>query len=192
MGSVRVLCAICALLLAVCFLASCKTEPEQTSSAGSASEPSSPETSASEQPETGDASDVSGDLESEDEVSLPPPEAIVLLYTDYLTVRTEQDGLEYEYTYCFDANQEVFNAVAVLRFPTEEAAQREYNWLRINRYPNLELDGASLSFCFPKMECPCYGISYRALEVLLEETVYEIIDRRPPETSEGPTESEES
>lgn len=190
--------AVCVLLalLTVCLLVSCKEEPEPSD--GSA--PDQKESTVVSSDAGNDASAVTSDGVSdgvdedvsEEEVSLPPPEAIVLLYTDYLTVRTEQDGLEYEYTYCFDTNQEVFNAVAVIRFPTEEAAKREYNWLRISRYPNLELEGDSLSFCFPKKECPFYGISYRALEVLLEETVYEIVDRHPPETSEGPTESEET
>lgn len=184
--------ALCVLLalLTVCLLVACKEEPKPSD--GSA--PGQTESTVVSEIESDTASEDVSDEEtdSEDEVSLPPPEAIVLLYTDYLTVRTEQDGLAYEYTYCFDTNQEVFNAVAVIHFPTEEAAKREYNWLRISRYPNLELEGTSLSFCFPKKECPFYGISYRALEVLLEETVYEIVDSHPPETSEGPVESEET
>lgn len=184
MGRIRQLCAVCALLLAAgCLFAACKTE----TGTGTSGESTAVQSSASEEPK--DGSDVPAEDE-DDEDPLPPPEAIVLLYTDYLTVRTEQDGLEYEYTYCFDAEQAVFNALAVIRFPTEEAAKREYDWLRRNSYPNLELEGCSLSFCFPKKECPFYGISYRALEVLLEETVYEIVDSHPPTPPESPAEGD--
>ena len=179
-----VFCILCALLTAACLLASCTAgtapssseESSETQSSASELSEGSEETEESEVTESTESSE-----ESEESESLPPPEAIVLLYTDYLTVRAEQGGLVYEYTYCFDGEQRVFNAVAVIRFPTEEAAVREYNWLRRNSYPNLELEGTSLSFCFPRKECPFYGISYRSLEVLLEETVYEIIERHPPE-----------
>lgn len=190
MRSIRMACIVCAFLLAACLFASCKGEPapsssgEESAALSSASDPSVEESAdPSEEP------DLSGE---ESEVSLPPLEAVVLLYTDYLTVRTMQDGLTYEYTYCFDAEGEVFNAVAVIRFPEEEAAQREYDWLRMNSYPNLELDGTVLTFCFPRKECPFYGISYRALEVLLEETVYEIVDRHPPEEPDEPSDPSES
>lgn len=177
MRGMRFLCALLAALFAVCLLVSCTDEPEPASSSVSSGE-SVPAAQPSASGETDETNALPGD-----EASLPPPEAIVLLYTDYLTVRTEQDGLAYEYTYCFDTEQCVFNAVAVIRFPTEEEARREYQWLRKRSYPNLELEGATLSFCFPRRECPFYGIPYRSLEVLLEETVYEIIDRHPPEVS---------
>lgn len=181
MGGRRWLCAIGAVLLAVCLLASCKHAPVP------------PEESPAEQsPAPAETESTSEEPAPEDVEELPPPEAIVLLYTDYLTVRAVQDGLEYQYTYCFDEEQRVFNTVALIRFPTEEAAEREYNWLRRRSYPNLQLEGTSLSFCFPRKECPFYGISYRSLEILLEETVYEIVERHPPMPSEGSAESGET
>lgn len=170
---------LCLLLLAGCLLVSCKKETD----------PLSGEQSSTSR-EAASTSDLTEDESNGD--PLPPPEAIVLLYTDYLTVRTMQDGLTYEYTYCFDEEQKVFNAVAMILFPTEEAAKREYDWLRSNSYPNLELEGTSLSFCFPKKECPFYGISYRALEVLLEEMVYEIVDRHPPQPPEESSDGSET
>lgn len=187
MGRLRVLGMICAGLLAVCLLASCGNGADGGSSLASSGEsPAGPSSEAVESPEESvpEESGETDPAEAESEESLPPPEAIVLLYTDYLTVSTRQDGLTYEYTYCFDAEQTVFNAIAVIRFPTEEAAEQEYEWLRRNGYPNLELEGSALSFCFPRKECPFYGISYRSLEVLLEETVYEIVDKHPPEPPE--------
>lgn len=186
MRGMRVLCTVCALL-ASCLLTACVNEPNGVSTDESSAVQSTEATTepTSEATLSDEETDRTG---SESEDSLPPPEAIVLLYTDYLTVQAEQGGLLYEYTYCFDGEGRVFNAVAVIRFPTEEEASREYNWLRRNSYPNLELEGASLSFCFPRKECPFYGISYRSLEILLEETVYEIVDRHPPEI---PAESSE-
>lgn len=179
MRSIRLLCLVIAGLLTVCLLASCK----------GGTDPVSEGTGSSEEESVSAPSKIPDEAETASEESLPPAEAIVLLYTDYLTVRARQDGLVYEYTYCFDEAGSVFNAIAVIRFPTEEAAQREYAWLRKNSYPNLELDGTSLSFCFPRKECPFYGIPYRSLEVLLEETVYEIIERHPPEEPSEPSET---
>ena len=189
----RILSAMVALLLTVCLLASCDGKPGPDGSGESSAAGSPAADSSSVSPEAPDGSEApEGSAEAEAEgsetVSLPPPEAIVLLYTDYLKVQTRQDGLVYEYTYCFDEEQRVFNAIAVIRFPTEEEALREYNRLRMNSYPNLVAEGSSLSFCFPRKECPFYGISYRSLEVLLEETVYEIVERHPPEE---PSESSE-
>lgn len=161
-----------AVFTLACLLASCAKDPPSASS-DETTEATTETTSDESGEETGEES---GDVSIEE--SLPPPEAIVLLYTDYLTVQTEQDGLRYQYTYCFDEEERVFNAVAVIDFRTEEDARREYVSLRKRGYPNLELDGTSLSFCFPRRECPFYGISYRSLEFILEdETVYEIIDR---------------
>lgn len=170
-------CAVFAMLLTLCLLASCGGISGERPAAGSSKE----EELVSDPSESPDAPEESEESESAGAESLPPPEAIVLLYTDYLTVRAEQDGLVYEYTYCFDEAGKVFNAIAVIRFPTEAEAEREYTRLRKNSYPNLELEGASLSFCFPRKACPFYDIPYRALEILLEETVYEIVDRHPPE-----------
>lgn len=174
MRGMRWLCAAVALLLTICLLVSCEDKPGPDSSGDR------PEAQSSASPEAvSDASDET-ETESAEEISLPPPEAIVLLYTDYLRVQAQQDGLVYEYTYCFDEEHRVFNAIASIRFPTEQEAVREYNRLRMNSYPNLAVDGSTLTFCFPRKECPFYGISYRSLEILLEETVYEIIERHPP------------
>ena len=165
-----------AVMLAACLVSSCVKEPSPASSEESKPAESTP----AEAPSGEETEDESFDL------SLPQPEAIVLLYTNYLTVQAEQDGIFYEYTYCFDTEDRVFNAVAVIRFPTEKEAHREYAWLLERGYPNLQVDGKSLTFCFPRRECPFYGISYRSLELLLtEETVYEIVDSHPPEEGGG-------
>lgn len=181
MRRIRVCAFLLTMLFTACWLASCVRESPPSASGG---------TDAS--PQASGPSEETASVEASEESSLPSPEAIVLLYTDYLTVHTEQDGMEYEYTYCFDAEHRVFNAVAVIRFPTEADARKEYVWLLEQGYPNLQLEGQSLSFCFPRRECPFYGISYRSLELLLaEETVYEIVDSHPPEES-APEESAEN
>lgn len=172
----RLLTAACVLALALC--ASC---------AGT-SEPSDP----SEPPESSVISETPSEPSTEAEESLPPVETILLVYTDYITAQTTQHGIAYTYTYCFDEEGKVFNAEADLRFPDEASSLREYRRLRDLGYPNLEREGPSVHFCFPRKECPFYGVSYRALEVLLaEETVYEIVDRHPPEPSE-PSESSDA
>lgn len=175
--------AVLLLALLVALLSSCVRDvPPAPASSGE-----SKGTLSADKPSEGTPSE-----ESTGETSLPAPEAIVLLYTDYLTVHAEQGGMEYEYTYCFDTEQRVFNAVAVIRFPTEADARKEYVRLLEQGYPNLQLEGTSLSFCFPRRECPFYGISYRSLELLIEEeTVYEIVDSHPPEESK-PDESAEN
>ncbi len=159
----RILFAACVLALALCAACSVPSEPSEPPSVPSeASVSSAPSEQSSE--------------------SLPPVEVVLLVYTDYITAQTSQHGITYTYTYCFDAEGKVFNAEADLRFPDESAAEREYRRLRALSYPNLEREGASVRFCFPRKECPFYGVSYRALEVLLaEETVYEIVDRHSPE-----------
>ncbi len=112
---------------------------------------------------------------------LPPPEAVVLLYDDYLTAEGEQGGIGYTYTYCFGRDGTVFNAIATIRFPEETAAAQAYRKLRKSEYPNLLLNGSTLTFSFPRKECPYYGISYRALPALLEETIYTVTDAHLPD-----------
>lgn len=163
----RLLTAVCVLALALC--ASCGG----TSVPSAPSEPSEPLSASASDPST---------PSPDEETSFPPAEAILLVYTDYITAQTSQNGITYTYTYCFDGEGKVFNAEAELRFPDEGSAEREDHRLRALAYPNLEREGTSVRFCFPRKECPFYGVSYRALEVLLaEETVYEIVDRHPPE-----------
>ncbi len=170
----RLLAAACVLALALC--ASC---------AGT-SEPSEPPESSV----VSEASSAPSESSASAEGLLPPVETILLVYTDYITAQTTQNGIAYTYTYCFDGEGKVFNAEADLRFPDEASSLREYRRLRALAYPNLEREGTTVHFCFPRKECPFYGVSYRALEVLLaEETVYEVVDCHPPEP---PTPSESS
>ena len=184
MKKIRFCAVLLTVLVTACLLVSCVREEAPGSSDGSEETRSAESVSSME--ETVDES-------SDEEGSLPASEAIVLLYTDYLTVHAEQDGIAYEYTYCFDAEQCVFNAIAVICFPTQAEAKKEYLWLLERGYPNLRVDGSSLTFCFPRRECPFYGISYRSLELLLaEETVYEIVDSHPPAQNENSENSSEA
>lgn len=115
---------------------------------------------------------------------LPPSEAVILLYEDYLTAKGEQGGIGYTYTYCFGHDGTVFNAIAEIKFPAVDAAVHAYRKLLKSGYPNLHLDGSTLTFAFPRKECPYYGISYRALPILLEETIYTVTESHfPTETS---------
>ncbi len=163
---------LCACAFAcVLALASCVGDPPDADLSPPA-EPSASEPSASE-PSVPPVSE---------EPSLPPSETILLVYTDYLTVQTTQNGIAYTYTYCFDDDGNVFNAEADLCFPDEASSRGEYRRLRALGYPNLAREGTSVRFCFPRKECPFYGISYRALEVLIaEETVYEVVEAHLPE-----------
>ena len=119
--------------------------------------------------------------DSSEEISLPTTEPLALIYTDYITVQTRQDGIAYTYTYCFDEHACVFNAIATLQFSKEADARNNYLRLAADGYPNLKLNGTQLSFAFPRRECPYYGISYRALWCMLDDTVYEITDFHAPE-----------
>ncbi len=158
-------CALLCFLFGIFPLTGC--EPPVTESSNAASSdltvPSMNESSAEEQVSAG--------------------QNIILLYTDYITVSAHQDGISYEYTYCFNKEHCVFNAIAAITFSSEEDAKKEYRTLAEQEYPNLQLDGTRLSFSFPRKECPYYGISYQALSILLQETIYEITDYHAPEES---------
>ncbi len=156
------------LLLAVCLLAGC----EQPPSPGVSVEDSSVEVS-----ETSE--------ESSEEESLPEKQVLVLLYDHYITANAKSDGIYYEYTYCFDEEGRVFNALAKLIYPTAEKAETEYYQLIKAEYPNVELKGNELSFSFPKKKCPYFGITYTALPYLLEESVYTVTDFCLPEAEES-------
>ena len=123
--------------------------------------------------------------DSSEEESLPEKQSLVLLYEYYLTAAATSDGIVYQYTYCFDEEGKVFNTVAMLTYPTEEAAAKEYRDLLMAEYPNVELEENRLSFCFPKKQCPYYGISYTALPYLLEEeSIYTVTDSYLPTPEE--------
>lgn len=127
---------------------------------------------------------------SEEEISLPEKQSLVLLYEYYITTAATSDGIVYQYTYCFDEEGRVFNAVAVLSYPTEEAAAKEYRDLLLAEYPNVELEENRLTFCFPKKQCPYYGITYTALPYLLEEeSIYVVTDSYLPQPEEESLES---
>ena len=149
-------------LLAVCLLClicGCKETPVGESPEGS--EPVSGNSEASEAFET---------------VSVP---ALALLYEESLTAKAISEGCIYTYKFCFDEEHLVFNAEAVIEFPYEAWAKEEYLVLAEEQYPNLVLDGQTLSFAFPKKECPYYGISFEVLPYLLENTIYEIVEVIP-------------
>ena len=120
---------------------------------------------------------------SEENEDLP---VLELVYDEFISASTEIDGFSYSYIYCFDEDDLVFNAQACIVFPDKESAKAEFMQLKQKRYPNLLLDGKTLSFVFPKKQCPYYGISFEALPYLLENSIYEIneICPRPDEISE--------
>lgn len=122
--------------------------------------------------------------ESSEEESLPEKEALALLYNYYVTAEGSDGGFVYRYTYCIDEKGTVFNAEACITFPTEESAQAEYKKLLYAGYPNLEMDGNTLLFAFPRKDCPYFGVSYTALPYLLEETPYTVVDSVLPEAGE--------
>ena len=161
------------LLLAVC-LGCVGCSALETSSA--------PESSASSMEESVAVED------SSEEESLPEKQVLVLLYDYYITATVKAEGIYYEYTYCFDEEGRVFNAVAKLIYPSKEKAEKEYRQLLLAEYPNVELKGAELTFSFPKKKCPYFSITYTALPYLLEESVYTIVDFCLPQEEE---ESEE-
>lgn len=159
-----------AVLIAICGLClyGCKETPEESLNVNTYSEPTA---------------EVSAEAWSEE--SLPEKTALVLLYEYYIRAYAERDGFTYEYTYCIDSEGFVFNAEAVITFPAEEDAETEYIKLLQAEYPNLEADGATLSFAFPRKECPYFGVSYTALPYLLQETIYTVTDSVLPEKSES-------
>lgn len=112
-------------------------------------------------------------------------ESLVLVYKAYITVHAVKDNIDYTYTYCFNDKNTVFNAQACVTFPTQESAYRVYCKLADSEYPNLTLDGCCVSYAFPRKECPYYGVSFRALQHMLGETVYEIVDLQSPEAEES-------
>lgn len=119
---------------------------------------------------------------SEEEISLPEKQSLVLLYEYYITAEATADGILYRYTYLFDEEGKVFNAIAMITYPSEEAASTEYLDLLMAEYPNVELEGNSLTFSFPKKQCPYYGITYTALPYLLkEESIYVVTDSYLPQ-----------
>ena len=156
------------LLLAACLLAGCEQPPSPAVSEGG--ESSVEESEFSE--------------ESSEEESLPEKQILVLLYEYYITAGVKSDGIFYEYTYCFDEEGRVFNAVAKLIYPSRKKAETEYYQLIKAEYPNVELKGNELYFSFPKKKCPYFGITYTALPYLLEESVYIITDFNLPEEEE--------
>jgi ABC-type Fe3+-hydroxamate transport system substrate-binding protein len=123
--------------------------------------------------------------DSSEEESLPEKQILVILYEYYLTAGVESEGIFYEYTYCFDEEGRVFNALAKLTYPSPEKAETEYYQLIRAEYPNVELEGNVLSFAFPKKKCPYFGITYTALPYLLEESVYTVTDFLFPEENES-------
>lgn len=122
--------------------------------------------------------------ESSETESLPEPEALALLYEHYITAEGVTDGFTYRYTYCIDEYGKVFNAESCITFPTADAAETEYVKLLRAGYPNLILDGSTLSFAFPRKECPYFGVTYTALPYLLEETPYAVVDSVLPAEGE--------
>ncbi|MBR5264418.1 MAG: hypothetical protein IKV50_06965 [Clostridia bacterium] len=122
---------------------------------------------------------------SSEEESLPEKQIMVILYEYYLTAGVESEGIRYEYTYCFDEDGRVFNALARLTYPSPEKAETEYIQLIKAEYPNVELEGNVLTFAFPKKKCPYFGITYTALPYLLEESVYTVTDFLFPEENES-------
>lgn len=157
------------MLFAVLLLAGCEQPPAPQVSAGK--ESSAEESEVSE--------------ESSEEESLPEKQVLVLLYDYYITANVKSDGIYYEYTYCFDEEGRVFNALAKLIYPSEEKAETEYYQLLKAEYPNVELKGNELTFSFPKKKCPYFGITYTALPYLLEESVYTVTDFCLPEAEES-------
>lgn len=156
------------MLLCLVCLWGCEQAPEVSSESSGVQKTSSEESSLP--PE-----------ESSEEESLPEKQNLVLLYEYYLTAAATSDGIVYQYTYCFDEEGKVFNTVAILTYPTEEAAAKEYRDLLMAEYPNVELEENRLSFCFPKKQCPYYGISYTALPYILEEeSIYMIMESHLP------------
>ena len=131
---------------------------------------------------SGESSEAESEIpeDSSEEESLPEKQVLVLLYDYYITANVKSDGIFYEYTYCFDEEGRVFNAVARLIYPTAEKAETEYYQLLKAEYPNVELKGNELFFSFPKKKCPYFGITYTALPYLLEESVYIITDFNLP------------
>lgn len=149
-------------MLAVCLLcltAGCKEKPVGES-----------------QEESETVSEVSEASEMFEPVSVP---ALALLYEESLTAKAISEGCIFTYKFCFDEEHHVFNAEAVIVFPNETSAKEEYLLLAEAGYPNLTLDGLTLSFAFPRKECPYYGISFEVLPYLLEDTIYEIVEVVP-------------
>ncbi len=128
-----------------------------------------------------EASSLPPEESEQEEESLPEKQTLILLYEYYITAEATADGIIYQYTYCFDEEGKVFNTIAALTYPTEEAAQTEYRDLIMSEYPNVELEGNRLTFAFPKKECPYYGITYTALPYILEEeSIYAVTDSYLP------------
>ncbi len=135
--------------------------------------------------DTSSVTDVtSSPSESSEEESLPEKESLALLYSYYITAEGQVDGFAYRYTYCIDEEGTVFNAEACITFPSAESAEAEYKKLLFAGYPNLILEENTLSFAFPRKECPFFGVSYTALPYLLEETPYTVVDSALPEAGE--------
>jgi hypothetical protein len=159
------------LLILVC-LWGCEQTPEVSSESSGAQETSSEESSIP--PE-----------ESSEEESLPEKQNLVLLYEYYITAAATTEGIVYQYTYCFDEEGKVFNAIAVLTYPSNQQATAEYRDLLMAEFPNVELEDNRLFFSFPKKQCPYYGISYTALPYILEEeSIYTITDSYLPSPDE--------
>ena len=157
------------LLLCLVCLWGCEQAPEVSSESNGVQETSSEESS------------FPPEESSEEEESLPEKQNLVRLYEYYITAAATSEGIVYQYTYCFDEEGKVFNAIAMLTYPSNEQASAEYRDLLMAEFPNVELEDNRLSFSFPKKECPYYGISYTALPYILEEeSIYIIMESHLP------------
>lgn len=169
------------LLCAVLFAVGCSSE-----GGGSSGELSRTEASAASSSRVEESVFIEETASEESEAVV----RIELESDEWLSARTEKDGIAYTYKFLFDKADKVFNAEACIVFPDEKSADAEYGRLAVRKYPNLCLDGRTLCFAFPKKECPYYGITFEVLPYLLENTIYEITEicARPEESSEEASE----